>query len=328
MLYDMLLSAGGFAVYLAESNVFNLLLPSFGDLGIKRNRQKLLDAWLQSKLYQATGLNAEDIRRKILDHCHHGGDFLRIVMDEIARAQGMQRWAENSPEGMLHIPTIKALIPDALFIHTIRDGRDVAMSLQRLKYVRPFPWEERQNLVGAGLYWEWIVHRGRKYGPSLGPDYMEVHFEDLLSSSQETLNKIGAFLDHELDYERIRQVAYGSLTKPNTSFRSESPNAAFSPVGRWKMGFPPDQLFRFERMVGVTMQELGYTPATDGPAHGFTAEMKMTRTIYRNYFEAKLRLKSSTLMRFVRPLTADRINQIVLADDHPPTLKRIVSQSS
>ena len=76
------------------------------------------------------------------------------------------------------------------------------------------------------------------------------------------------------------------------------------------------------------MQELGYTPATDGPAHGFTAEMKMTRTIYRNYFEAKLRLKSSTLMRFVRPLTADRINQIVLADDHPPTLKRIVSQSS
>ena len=33
LLYDMLLSAGNFAVYLIESNVFSVLRQRFGDLG-------------------------------------------------------------------------------------------------------------------------------------------------------------------------------------------------------------------------------------------------------------------------------------------------------
>ena len=142
LLYDMLLSAGGFAVYLAESNVFNLLAPRFGSLVVRENRRKLLHAWQGSKLFRASGLNSQLIEKKVLEECRSAGDFLRLVMSEIARAQGMQRWAENSPEGVLHLPTIKRQIPDALVIHIIRDGRDVALSLARLKYVRPFPWEK------------------------------------------------------------------------------------------------------------------------------------------------------------------------------------------
>src|SRR6266571_4348750 len=74
LLYDMLLSAGGFAVYLAESNVFNLLVPRFGDLGVRSNRQKLLEAWLGSKLYRASGLNSQQIKNKILDECRNPRD--------------------------------------------------------------------------------------------------------------------------------------------------------------------------------------------------------------------------------------------------------------
>src|SRR6202049_4464129 len=102
LLYDMLLSAGGFAVYLAESNVFNVLALRFGDLAARSNREKLLEVWLGSKLFLATGLNRQLIEPKVLDECHSGGDFLRIVMSEIARSQGMQRWAENSPECLLY----------------------------------------------------------------------------------------------------------------------------------------------------------------------------------------------------------------------------------
>src|SRR5271169_821006 len=117
LLYDMLLSAGGFAVYLAESNVFNLLVPRFGDLSSRANRERLLGAWRDSKLFRASGLDAELVRQRILQDCQSGGDFLRIVMGEICSSQGMQRWAENSPEGMLYLPLIRQLIPDALFVH-------------------------------------------------------------------------------------------------------------------------------------------------------------------------------------------------------------------
>jgi hypothetical protein len=318
LLYDMLLSAGGFAVYLAESNVFNLLVPRFGDLRSRSNRERLMDAWLNSRLFLASGLDKDRIRKRVLEECRNGGDFLRIVMDEICALQGMQRWAENSPEGMLYLPLIKELIPDARMVHIIRDGRDVATSLGRLRYVRAFPWEERHSLIGCGLYWEWIVQQGRNFGRSADADYIEIHFEDLLARPQETLSRIGQFIDHPLDYEEIKNVAYGSVSKPNTSFRTETPNAGFSPIGRWKKSFSPEQLLRFERLVGHTLQDVGYSCATNGPQMGLDLSLKATRLLHRTYFAGKHWYKNSALLRALRPRTqGSEIDAIILADDHP-----------
>ncbi len=324
LLYDMLLSAGGFAVYLAESNVFNVLAPHFGDLEKRENRERLLRVWLGSKLFRASGLDAHDIEQQVLENCQTAGDFLRIVMDGIARAQGMQRWAENSPEGILHLPLIKKQIPEALVVHIIRDGRDVAMSLHHKKYLRPFPWQDRISLVGAGVYWEWMVEHGRDYGRQFASDYLEVHFEDLLATPQEVLKKVGTFIDHELNHDRILEIGYGSVSKPNTSFGSES--GQFNPVGRWKKGFTPQQLLRFENMVGGTLTGLGYSLSTN--ATGMSLEMKAARSFYRTYFKSKLGLKSQILARKLHPLTSARLDSFVLADDHPPELRMAVSSQS
>lgn len=318
LLYDMLLSAGGFAVYLAESNVFNLLIPRFGNLSSRANRMRLMDAWLNSKLYRASGLDAGHMRRRVVEDCRNGGDFLRIVMGELCAQQGVPRWAENSPEGMLYLSTIRQLIPDALYVHIIRDGRDVATSLGKLRYVRAFPWEERHSLTGCGLYWEWIVQQGRRFGRSAGGAYLEVHFEDLLARPQETLADVGRFIDHRLDYEVIQRVAYGSVSKPNTSFRAEPPHAGFNPVGRWKKSFSPGQLLRFERLVGKTLQETGYSPATAGAQMGLNPALMATRLLHRSYFAGKRWYKNNAVLRAFRPtMTGPELDEIVLAEDHP-----------
>jgi len=320
LLYDMLLSSGGFAVYLAESNVFNVLGPRFGDFGSRKTRKRVLDAWLNSKLFRATGISSAEVEKKILEDCQNTGDFLRIVMDEMVRAQGMQRWAENSPEGLLHLPAIKRQIPNALILHIIRDGRDVAMSLGKVKYVRPLPWEERQSLLGAGAYWEWMVEHGRRYGNLFANDYLEIPFENLISSPEQTLNQIGRFLDHDLNYKRIRSVGYGSVSKPNTSFRAESPDAGHSPVGRWKKGFTPQQLAKFERMLGPTLRKLGYETSLADQSMG--VGLALTRQFHRGFFEAKQVFKRSSLIRALRPaLTAAEIDATVLAED-PPRVNR------
>ena len=328
LLYDMLLSAGGFAVYLAESNVFNLLVPRFGDLSVRSNRERLMQAWLNSKLFRCSGLETENISRRILAECENGGDFLRLVMGEICSAQGMARWAENSPEGMLYLPLIKRLIPDALFVHIVRDGRDVATSLAQRRYVRAFPWEDRHGLIGCGLYWEWILEQGRRFGQSIPADYMEVHFEELLTQPQETLDQIGRFIDQSLDYDVIQHVAYGSVTKPNTSFFKEAERADFNPVGRWKKSFSPTQLLRFERLVGPTLAQLGYQPATNGPEMGLDLSLRVTRLLHRTYFRGKVVYKNSSFIRALRPaMTGADLDEIVLADDHPPTIKQAPSRS-
>ena len=175
VLYHMLLSAGNFAVYRAESNVFSVLQPRFGDLRLERNRRELLQYWLKSKLFQVSGLDASAIRDKILRDSHGAGDFLRIVMEETARVQGVERWADSTPDHLLYMREIKREIPDALFVHIIRDGRDVALSYAKQGWAYPFPWDRNQQLAVAGLYWEWIVRKGRKFGRELGRDAPTAH---------------------------------------------------------------------------------------------------------------------------------------------------------
>src|SRR5207253_11086214 len=234
LLYHMLLSSGNFAIYRTESNVINLLEPRFGDLSNPRNQSRLLEAWYETRLYSLSGLDKPELEARVLAECKNGGDFLRIIMEEMCRKQGVERWADTTPEHLLHLERIKETIPNALIVHIIRDGRDVALSTDKLGYIRRLPWDFRPSVMVAGLYWEWMGNKGQEDGLKLGRDYIEVHFEDLIERPRDTLTKLGNFIEHDLDYDRIQQVGIGSVIAPNTSFKAERQEEQFSPIGRWK----------------------------------------------------------------------------------------------
>jgi hypothetical protein len=293
LLYHMILSAGDFAVYRTESNAINLLEPRFGDLRIRKNKERLMDAWVDSRLFRESGLDSCQIRDRVLDECQNGGDFLRIIMGEMARQQGVRRWADCTPEHILYLDRIKETIPDALIIHIIRDGRDNALSMNQGNWIRPLPGHQKRGLMVAGLYWEWMVNKGCEGGRRLGNDYTEVHFEELVTQPRETLARLGAFIEHDLDYDRIHKVGIGSVKEPNTSFQSKN-GAPFNPVGRWKEKFPPAELRKFERLVGKTLEELGYPLATTQSSALETLDLKSLRSLYRTYFNSKLWLKAKT----------------------------------
>ncbi len=289
----MILSSGNFAVYRTESNVINLLEPRFGDLSVARNKRHLLDAWYNSRLYTLSELEKAPLEERVMAECKNGGDFLRIVMEEMGRKQGMERWADNTPEHLLHLHRIKETIPEALIIHIIRDGRDVALSTAKQGYIRPLPWDKSPFVMVAGLYWEWMVNKGRKDGRDLGQDYIEVRFEELLRNPRETLAKLGSFIDHDLDYDRILRVGIGSVSAPNSSFK-EGSSEAFNPSGRWKKGFTPENLSMFEGLVGGTLKELGYGLGTTNQSELERADLKLMRASYRLFFDSKLYLKAKT----------------------------------
>ncbi len=300
LLYHMLLSAGGFAVYRTESNVYNILGPRFGDFSVMRNKSELMKVWLRSKLFKVSGLDPEDITSKVLEQCKSHGDFLQIVMGEIARKQHVDRWAECTPEHIAYLREIKQDISDALIVHIIRDGRDVALSLDKLGWIRPFPWDKDKSRLVAGLFWEWIVGKGREYGRAIGRDYMEVRFEELVTNPRPVLAQVGRFIEHDLDYDRIQQAAIGSVAKPNSSFAAESASDAFNPVGRWKYAFRNGELHELERLIGRLLNDLSY-PLADTPGVGGSGQrLACMRAAYRGYFDSKLWLKKNTrLGRFL-----------------------------
>ncbi len=282
-LYHLLLSAGGFAEFHTQMNVYDVLEPIYGDLGVRKNREAAIGEWLRSKAFRVSGLDAGEIEAKILSDCRGAGDFLRIIMEEIAGRQGVDRWIDSTPTNAPHMLRIQRDFPEAQFVHIIRDPRDVALSLDKRGWSRPLPWDKKNSLLAAGLYWEWIVRKARELGAALGPRYLEVRYESLVEQPRETLAAIGQFLNCELDYERIRHAGVGSVKTPLTAFKEDLEQGRFTPVGRWKDKFPPGQLARLEGLIGEYMVELGYALSSNG-ARGHAPA---TRAVYMAYYACK-----------------------------------------
>ncbi len=91
-------------MYTEESSVFNNLARRFGSLRFLRNRQNLTNLWLRTRLFTSTSLDSEKIRKRVLAECRNPGDFLRITMEETARNQNVERWAETTNEHLLYVP--------------------------------------------------------------------------------------------------------------------------------------------------------------------------------------------------------------------------------
>lgn len=290
LLYHMILSSGNFAVYRSESHVLTLLEPRFKPLSAQKNKRKLLDAWYESRLFTKTGLSKDQIEPRIMAECRNGGDFLRIFMEEMCRQQGVKRWAETTPEHLLYLRRIKETIPNALIVHVVRDGRDVALSWEKLSQIRRLPGDRKRSAMAAAIYWEWFVTRGQKVGRTLGADYMEVYYEDLVRKPAEVLEKVAPFIEHDLDYEKIIQVGLGSVVAPNTAYKGEER----SPIGRWKTDFSPEELATCEALIGSTLRDLGYEPATEAGRKPTPPGLAAMRAAYRRFFEAKLFMKTKT----------------------------------
>jgi hypothetical protein len=290
LLYHMLLSSGIFAHFFAEPAVFDMLVPRFGDLSLRKNREHLMDSWIDSRMHRASGLEEDSIRSKVMADCRSNADFLRIVMGEVAARQGVRRWAVWGPDNLLFMHVIKSQMPDARFIHMIRDGRDVALSMNAEGFIRPFAWARNNSLLVAGLHWQWKVRGGRSQAKVIAPDYLEVRFESLIDNPQQVVSRVSQFVGCKLDYDQIQQSAVGAVKSTNSTFKSQG--EASNPVGRWRRLLAHDQITALESCIGDLLQELGYELTTPGDLA--SAPFRLIKASYPLFFSAKHWLKQRT----------------------------------
>src|SRR5262249_42860024 len=71
-------------------------------------------------------------------------EFVGALLDEVGRRRGKRFVGEKVPGYVRRMPTLHGLFPSARFIHIVRDGRDVALSM--LDWITPERWLGRMHL--------------------------------------------------------------------------------------------------------------------------------------------------------------------------------------
>ncbi len=104
-----------------------------------------------------------------------------------AESQGKPRSGEKTPDNIFVMREIAALLPEAHFIHVIRDPRDTALSWRRTWFA------PSQDFRVLGQAWRYHVDAGRQAGAAV-PHYVETRYEDLVLRPEATLPRLCDFL--------------------------------------------------------------------------------------------------------------------------------------
>jgi Sulfotransferase family len=179
------------------------------------------------------------------------------------------RYGDKTPSYVFHMQRIEELLPEAHFIHIIRDGRDVAISLRR-QWFSP-----GKETAMQAKFWSDHVRAGRVSLNKIRR-YLEVRYEDLILNTETTLSKICAFIEIDfsaamLNYHKQaparllehqgRNLANGFvLTKAdriNQQIRTTSPPQKELVFG-WRTVMTAEEVNEFHGTAGNLLNELGY----------------------------------------------------------------------
>jgi len=182
---------------------------------------------------------------------------LHARFEYVRRYLGKERFFNKNPRSSVRIDYIRAIFPDAVFVHVIRDGRAVVASM--LEFVRarahlesvpmPFcrPPEWRTLLCAdrteqAALEWRAVVTYVLSKRVELGAAYYEFKYEDLCDDPRRVLEAAWRFAGLRVDAE-----ALGRLPE-----RLELQNY------KWKEQLTPEQIDRVSRIQGPLLAEMAY----------------------------------------------------------------------
>ena len=197
-------------------------------------------------------------------------DGYRAFYKLYAARHGKQRWGDKTPIYCLHLDAIRKVLPEARFIHIIRDGRDAALSLRGMWFSPG--WE----IETQAAYWRRCVHAARRAGFGR-PDYLEVGYEELVLNTRETLERVCAHVGLSFEpamlsyYERAperlaehqgRERADGTplVTREERLRQQERTKAPPDPrrVFAWKREMDVKERQKFLSVAGDLLEELGY----------------------------------------------------------------------
>ncbi|HEY8467813.1 MAG TPA: sulfotransferase [Solirubrobacterales bacterium] len=219
------------------------------------------------------GLDADELRARFFAiEPFTAGDAVRAFFGLYAEKQGKRRWGDKTPGHLGRMGRIHRALPEARFLHVIRDGRDAALSLLERSW-------GPDTISEAATAWREGIEKARRQARRRLPEgvYIEVRYEELVREPEATLRAAARAIDlpwdermlryHEVAEERMAEVGRDLERDGGTRITAAERAAQHALVrepprpdriGRWRTELPADARRRFEEVAGDLLEELGY----------------------------------------------------------------------
>jgi len=194
----------------------------------------------------------------------------RIFYRLYAQRFGKRHWGDKTPPYRRHLRHIFRLVPEAYFIHVIRDGRDVAISYRGLWF------GPGDNIEEQARFWVAEITGAKDQARDV-PQYLEVRYEELVAEPEKTLRTVCKNLQLTyapvmLDYYRSADARMAEYVAPFGPVESRPKTAEPyrlihartvlppdpSRIGRWRAELPEADQTRYDAIAGPLLKELGY----------------------------------------------------------------------
>jgi hypothetical protein len=215
---------------------------------------------------------------------------LHAIFSQLAEHNGMVRWGDKTPEYNNHLPLLRRLFPDAQFVHIVRDGRDVDLSIRRIGF-------GPKNAYETASQWARTLRTIRSFAGQLPSDqYFELRYEDLTDRPAEMLAALADFLGIDDSAGELRDYIRRRIA---SDVKTDN-------LGKWRRELPARDVERFEAIAGPQLAHFDYELVFGASArrisapervywhlHGWTARLLMAGCWSDNWY--KLRLRARTL---------------------------------
>jgi len=195
---------------------------------------------------------------------------LRVLLGMYADRLGKPLFGEKTPADTHCMPQIEEYLPEARFIHVVRDPRDVVLSLRKTSAGLRRSIEEMSGI------WASMVGIAKSSAQRVR-HYHELRYEDLVLDPETELRKICVFLhldyaDEMLDYRASGARHIGHLgDRPIANGRGKVPRQLRARlhenlvqplrkdrVHNWRREMSAEDRAKVETITAPLMRELGY----------------------------------------------------------------------
>jgi hypothetical protein len=187
-------------------------------------------------------------------------DAVRRTYALYAEVHGKTRYGDKTPPFLMHMERLADLFDEARFVHLVRDGRSVGLSLR--------DWEAGpDSIAGAADHWASRVRLGRQAGARLGERrYREFRYEDLVDDPERTLRAMCDFVELDfrpemLEYRREEVARIPVGYRHSQGGEGLSVNPPKKGVRDWRTEMTPKEQALFEAVAGEELDAFGYERA-------------------------------------------------------------------